>query len=117
MTVAALSVVFCPQELQRALDVSKPFKGSDLHLHGDVMLEVSRGLVGRVRIQFRGRFRGKGEIGAGEQHRALPDEFLPQVGSPDVQWRCSTAGHSGDPNRLLSSRSDGVRHWLFPFPE
>lgn len=77
MTVAALSVVFRPHELQRAFDMSKPFKGPHLHLHGDVVFEIGRGLVGGVRIEFCGRLRGKGEIGAGEQHRALPDKFLP----------------------------------------
>ncbi len=64
--VAALSVVFRAHELQRVFDVSKPFKGPHLHLHGDVVFEIGRGLVGRVRIEFCGRLGGKREVGAGE---------------------------------------------------
>ncbi len=92
MTVAALSVVCRPHELQRAFDVAKPFKGSDLHLHGDVLFEVRRGLVGRVCIEFRSRLRGQGEIGAGEQNRALPGKFLPQIGATDAQRERRRAG-------------------------
>ena len=95
MTVAALSVVFRPQELQRAFDVSKPFKGSYLHLHGDVMLEIGRGLVGRVRIEFCGRLGGKREIGAGEQYCALPDKFPPKVGAPNIRRWSATVGSFG----------------------
>jgi hypothetical protein len=95
MTVAALSVVFRPHELQRAFDVSKPFKGSYLHLHGDVMLEISRGLVGRVRIEFCCRLGGKREIGAGEQYRALPGKFPPKIGATNAQRWSSTAGSFG----------------------
>lgn len=117
MTVAALSVVFRPHELQRAFDVSKPCKGSHLHLHGDVVFEIGRGLVGRVRIEFCDRLGGKREIGAGEQHRALPGKFPPKIGATNAQRWSSAAGHSGGSARLFSSRSDGVSHWLFPFPE
>lgn len=92
MTVAALSVVFRAHELQRVLDVSKPFNGSYLHLHGDVMLEIGRGLVGRVRIEFCGRLGGKREIGAGEEHRALPGKFLPKIGASDILRRSRAAG-------------------------
>ncbi len=95
MTVAALSVVFRAHELQRAFDVSKPFKGPHLHLHGDVMFEIGRGLVGRIRIEFRGRLGGKREIGAGEQYRALPDKFPPKVGATNAQRWSSTAGSFG----------------------
>jgi hypothetical protein len=95
MTVAALSVVFRPHELQRVFDVSKPFIGSYLHLHGDVMLEIGRGLVGRVRIEFCGRLGGKREIGAGEQYRALPGKFPPKVGATNAQRWSSAAGSFG----------------------
>lgn len=117
MTVAALSVVCRPHELQGAFDVSKPFKGPHLHLHGDVVFEIGRSLVGRIRIEFCSRLGGKREIGAGDQHRALPGKFPPKIGASDIHWRSSTAGHSGGSARLFSSRSDGVSHWLFPFPE
>ena len=95
MTVAALSVVFRPHELERAIDVPKPLEGSHLHLHGDIMIETGRGLVGRVRIEFCGRLGGKREIGAGEQYRALPDKFLPKIGAPNAQRWSSTAGSFG----------------------
>lgn len=85
MTMAALSVISRAHELQRVLDVSKPFKGSYLHLHGDVMLKIGRGLVGRVRIEFCGRLGGKREVGAGEQYRPLPDKFQPKIGASNIR--------------------------------
>ena len=106
MTVAALSVVFRVHELQRAFDMAKSFKGSDLHLYGDVLFEIGRSLVGRLR--------GQGEIGAGEQYRTLPGKFLPQIGTSNVWgWRC-TAGQLTGSARLSMSRRDGVSHWLVP---
>lgn len=95
MTVAALSVVFRPHELQRVFDVPKPFKGPHLHLHGDVVFEIGRGLVGRVRIEFCCRLRGKREIGAGEQYRALPDKFQPKIGASNIRRWSRTAGSFG----------------------
>lgn len=115
MTVAALSVVFRAHELQRALDVSKAFKGSRLHLHGDVMLEIGRGLVGRIRIEFCGRLRGKREVGARLQYRSLSHKFLPKIGASDIQWRSSTVGRSGGSTWLFSSRRDGLGHGCSPF--
>lgn len=92
MTVAALSVVFRPHELQRTVDMSKPVEGSHLHLHGDILFEISRGLVGRVRIQLRGRLRGQGKIGAGEEYRTLLGKFLPQISATVAQRQCRRAG-------------------------
>jgi len=114
MTVAALSVVFRAHELQRVFDVSKPFKGSYLHLHGYVMLEIGRGLVGRVRIEFCGRLGGKREIGAGEQYRALPDKFPPKVGASNIRRWSRTVGRLTGPAWLSLSKRDGLGHWLVP---
>jgi len=113
-TVAALSVVFRAHELQRVLDVSKPLKGPHLPLHGDVVFEIGRGLVGRIRIEFCGRLGGEREVGAGEQYRTLPDKFPPKIGASNIRRWSRTAGRLSGSAWLSLSKRDSLGHWLVP---
>ena len=89
VAAAALAIAAGPHQLQGALDAAQLVKRPGPHLHGEILLELGRGLIGEVGAHVGFPVSRQRRAQADQQQRPLACQFDPQC------WISARAGVGG----------------------